>query len=144
MTFKIDDTIQAAVADLPYYDVGHTGRVLAVHTAIVPTMYDVDFSGVPGQPVYAGGKWFVSEEHAVPAGTLQHAYTVILLRPDYTASNYGQDTYMTHVRAENPAAALAKARAEVQDADDTEENNPTDYFCIALLAGEHHDINPEL
>ena len=71
------------------------------------------------------------------------AFTVILLRPDYVADTYGQDTYMTTVLAESRETALAKARAEVQDADDTEENDPTDYFCIAMIAGEHHDINPE-
>lgn len=79
-------------------------------------------------------------------------YTVILLYPDYVAENYGQETYMTSVEAEDPVAAVAKARSEVLDAALTEADggqyeseyeDPADLFVIAVIEGEHADVNPE-
>lgn len=71
-------------------------------------------------------------------------YTVILLRPDYVTNNYGQDTYMECVEAADPSAALAEVRRMVieVDGDDGAGADPTDYFCIALIEGEHNDIDP--
>ena len=68
-------------------------------------------------------------------------YTVILLYPDYLAKNYGQETYMTSVEAETPVQAVAAARAEVGSDEAPEERN--DFFVIAVIEGEHSDINPE-
>jgi hypothetical protein len=76
-------------------------------------------------------------------------YTVILLRPDHATDNYGQDTFMEHVEAEDPARALAEARRLVLEADSSgdaeidESIDPRDYFCIALIEGQHNDLNPE-
>lgn len=73
-------------------------------------------------------------------------YTVILMRPDYATDNYGTDTFMTHVEAVDPRTALSEARALVIDADfgeDAAEVEPADYACIALIEGEHKDLNPE-
>jgi len=66
-------------------------------------------------------------------------YTVILLRPDYIAGDYGRDTFMHHVEAKSPISAVAKARQSAIDID-LEAN---DYFVIAVLAGHHDDLNPE-
>jgi hypothetical protein len=76
-------------------------------------------------------------------GEAMKKYTVILLRPDWATNNYGTDTYMECVEAENPTKALAEARRLVLVADDNEHAEPTDYFCIALIEGEHNDLNPE-
>lgn len=70
-------------------------------------------------------------------------YTVILLRPDWATDNYGTDTFMETVEAEDPTKALAEARRLVLVADDNEHTNPTDYFCIAVIKGAHNDSNPE-
>ncbi len=80
-------------------------------------------------------------------------YTVILLRPDYMADNYGQDTCMLHVKADNPTQALERARAEVIEGDYSDEwaradfyemHDPADYFCVAMLEGWLPDVNPEM
>lgn len=70
-------------------------------------------------------------------------WTVILLYPDYMAENYGQKTFMTSVDAETPEAAVAAARKEVSESEDTELQDPEDMFVIAVIEGEHQDHNPE-
>ena len=44
-------------------------------------------------------------------------YSVLLLRPDYVANDYGQDTYYTFVMAKDRNAAVRKAQHEAQQAD---------------------------
>lgn len=68
------------------------------------------------------------------------AFTVLLARPD-TISESEHDTYLAHVTARDPNAALAVARLEACDADDWDEAE--DYHCLLLLAGHHTDENPE-
>lgn len=70
-------------------------------------------------------------------------WTVILLYPDYMAENYGQETYMTSVDARTPKSAVRKARAEVTGDGESELQDPTDLFVIAVIEGEHRDRNPE-
>jgi hypothetical protein len=70
-------------------------------------------------------------------------WTVILLYPDYMADDYGSETYMTCVRAADPAGAVAKARAEVCAANEVDEDDAEDFFVIAVMRGEHDDVNPE-
>ena len=41
-------------------------------------------------------------------------YTVLVLRPDHMATNYGQDTFLAHVEATSPAQAQRIARQEEQ------------------------------
>lgn len=77
-------------------------------------------------------------------------YTVILLRPDYMASNYGQDTWMQAVKAKDPEEAVKLARGECLladnegfDEDDGDfHGSPDDYFVIAVIRGRHADLNP--
>lgn len=44
-------------------------------------------------------------------------YTVILMRPDYVADNYGQDSYAAWVTAADPYAAIRAGQQEVYDVD---------------------------
>lgn len=72
-------------------------------------------------------------------------YTVILMRPDW-ACNFPHDTFMESCEAGNPTEALAKVRAmamEIDGLDEEEGDDPTDYFCIAVIEGDHNDLNPE-
>lgn len=77
-------------------------------------------------------------------------YTVILLRPDYMTSNYGQDTWMEAVKARDPEEAVKLARGECLladneglDEDDGDfHGSPDDYFVIAVIRGKHDDLNP--
>lgn len=71
-------------------------------------------------------------------------FTVLLLRPDYIADQYGEDTYLAHVWADSPAAALQKARLEVTAADNAPDADPDDYACLLLIAGTHEDLSREI
>lgn len=80
---------------------------------------------------------------------LARTYTVLLLRPDYSTDNYGQDTYMTHIDALNVEAAIRLARVEALQADTPPEdrkglsyNNLEDYFVLLVAEGHVIDINP--
>lgn len=70
-------------------------------------------------------------------------YTVLLLRPDYIAKPYGQDTYMAHVEAENPANAIEAARIEVwkEDHGDDAGESWTDYNVLLIIEGHHQDVS---
>lgn len=70
-------------------------------------------------------------------------WTVILLYPDYAAETYGHDTFMTSVEAEDPEGAVREARDEACDALEERPDNPEDFFVVAVIEGEHEDINPE-
>jgi len=76
-------------------------------------------------------------------------YTILLMRPDYAAYQYGEDTYMTHIEADNVSTAQKKAQAEVwnldvagEDVDDVADRsgNPDDYAVLMVIEGKHMDI----
>jgi hypothetical protein len=67
-------------------------------------------------------------------------WTILLLRPDYTAATYGHDTYLCHITAPTAAKALALAR---EDACRADENGPEcleDYYCLFCTHGKHIDL----
>jgi len=72
-------------------------------------------------------------------------FTVLLLYPDYIADAYGQETYLAHVVAADPAAAVLSAQREVaidlRGTDDAVDEE--DFFPLAVFAGIHDDINPD-
>ena len=68
-------------------------------------------------------------------------YTVILLLPDDIAHNYGQDSYLRHIVAPNPAQAIEIAQRDCATIDDHED--PDAYFVIACFPGHLDDLNPE-
>ena len=70
-------------------------------------------------------------------------YTVLLLRPDHVADGFGQDTYLTHVSAETPEAAVGLARQEVVELDGLEHGRPDEYYPLITLEGWHDDLTPE-
>jgi len=69
-------------------------------------------------------------------------FTVILLRPDYLASDdaggFGQDVYVALVRAPNEIEAAKAGQAEVFTADTADQldpTNPEDYAPVLVQAG---------
>jgi hypothetical protein len=80
-------------------------------------------------------------------------YTVLLLRPDYVADDYGTDTYMTHVDAPTVAAAQAAAQREAVLMDYSPQDEPIDeeeilehmpdYAVLMVIEGKHMDIKEE-
>ena len=71
-------------------------------------------------------------------------YTVLLLRPDYLAEPYGQDTYLTHVFADSPDEAVDAAQIEVWNVDqgDDADTSWDDYHPLLVLDGHHYDAAP--
>ena len=74
-------------------------------------------------------------------------YTVILLRPDYIAGTFGEDTYMATVEADSVSDAQKLAQMDAFELDIDEEDRGNyadktsdDYFVIAVIAGDHQDI----
>lgn len=70
-------------------------------------------------------------------------YTVLLLRPDYIADEFGKDTYMAHVEASGVDRAIRTAQFEAVLADehsldpgDEDWVDHTDYHV--LFVGHHH------
>lgn len=73
---------------------------------------------------------------------MKDKYTVVLLRPDYMTSNYGQDVYVAKVRAPTHRAALVAAQDEVFDVDSKqglEPDDPQDYALCVMFEGH---LNP--
>lgn len=78
-------------------------------------------------------------------------YTVLLLRPDYIADDYGQDTYLAHVWAIDVLTAQETAQQEAYRCDfpvsDAEEHDSisscADYFVLAVFEGHLNDMKEE-
>lgn len=73
-------------------------------------------------------------------------YTVLLLRPDYIASQYGEDTYLAHVEAETVVQAMASAQIEAWDADnegekDGDSADHCDYNVLFTTEGHLFDLS---
>jgi len=69
-------------------------------------------------------------------------YTVLLLRPDYVADGFGEDTYLAHVQARTPRAAVKLAQQEVVRLDDLEDVKAADYYPLITTKGWRDDITP--
>lgn len=70
-----------------------------------------------------------------------NSYTVLLLRPDYMAATFGQDTFLAHVVANGPADAvhIAQFRAVVADGSGTD---PIDYVPLFVCLGHQRNLAP--
>ena len=69
---------------------------------------------------------------------MKDKYTVVLCRPDYMTSNYGQDIYVAKVRARTHRAALAAAQDEVFNLDRKQgmkPKDPQDYVLCIMFEG---------
>lgn len=70
-------------------------------------------------------------------------FTVLLLRPDYVADTFGQDTYLAHVKAPTVALAQKAAQKEAADADTIDEGAPCapeNYYVLLVLRGVRNDV----
>ena len=72
-------------------------------------------------------------------------YTVLLLRPDYIASEFGKDTYLAHVVANGVKEAQEKAQSDALDADHYPDadpwNDPNDYHVLFVAIGHLQDLS---
>lgn len=69
-------------------------------------------------------------------------YSVLLLRPDYIADDFGWDTYLAHVEAEDVTSAVMIARQSVVAVDGTMPENTEDYYVLMVCDGHVKDIRP--
>ena len=77
-------------------------------------------------------------------------YTVLLLRPEYLADEFGHDTYLAHVTANGVAAAMEAAQCDAWTADTTGEvpdesgdlyGSPNDYHVLFATMGHLKDMS---
>jgi len=77
---------------------------------------------------------------------MPYLFTVLLLRPDYLADAFGQDTYTAFVAvdADDPAQACLVAQREViaKDCsqDDALHTDPEDYFPLFVCPGHVQNL----
>ena len=67
-------------------------------------------------------------------------YTVVLLRPDYLADDYGVDTYTAYVEAETIGQAVKKAQKDVFHSDENIANSQEDYRLCLMFEGYHAPV----
>lgn len=65
-------------------------------------------------------------------------YTVLLLVPDYVATEFGHETYLAHVAADTPAKALVKAQWLAANA--IHDVGPDDFHVLFMCRGHADDI----
>ncbi len=75
-------------------------------------------------------------------------YTVLLLRPDYIASEFGKDTYLAYVESCCLKHAVSLARDEAKTSDgwsldpgDDDWVDPQDYHVLLLCRGHLKDLS---
>lgn len=71
----------------------------------------------------------------------ENPFTVLLLYPDYIASNFGHETYMCTVNAPDAREAITLARTQAMQANETCDDGE-DFHVLLVIAGEHNDIKP--
>ena len=69
-------------------------------------------------------------------------FTVLLLYPDYLASNYGEETYLAHMTAKSVPRAIVAAQREAFDENKLEpdDGEPIDFAPLMVIEGHHDDI----
>ena len=68
-------------------------------------------------------------------------WTILLLRPDYTAASYGTDTYLAQITATTSGKALALARRGACEGDGNGPECRKDYYCLFCTRGTHIDLS---
>lgn len=62
-------------------------------------------------------------------------WSVLLLYPDYSTDDYGQETYYAWVKAKNPKEAVTEAQLEAQRHNDSAIEEPSDFFPLLCIPG---------
>lgn len=68
-------------------------------------------------------------------------YSVLLLRPDYVAGEFGHDTYYAFITASTITAAVTCAQQHACLADDEPMESTHDYYVLLVLEGHHKDLS---
>ena len=63
-------------------------------------------------------------------------YLVVLMYPDYIASNYGEDTFVFHTTDHHTSkAAIVAAQIRAHISNGRRSNSPLDFACVACISG---------
>ena len=68
-------------------------------------------------------------------------YTVLLLRPDYVADEFGKDTCLAHVVANGAEEAQKMAQLKYAMDERDAGNQPEDYHVLFVALGHHQDLS---
>lgn len=68
------------------------------------------------------------------------SWTVLLLYPDYLASNYGQETYLAWVNATSAVEAEQLAREEAAQANNYEPEDAANFATLFVTLGMHPNM----
>jgi hypothetical protein len=71
-------------------------------------------------------------------------YTVLLLYPDYLASEFGHETYLAHVKTDNVTDAIRLAQkmatmAQYEVGVEPLEIFARDFYVLCVFEGKHND-----
>lgn len=75
-------------------------------------------------------------------GKSKRKYTVILLYPEYSTDNFGQETYAGHAFTSTPEQAIKAIRRECRVGMSTTIERLEDLYCIFVCEGHHVDPSP--
>ena len=70
-------------------------------------------------------------------------FTVVLLYPDFIASNYGMETYISEVVAMDPNRAVRNAQLDAVSENLDYNPEPEDFHPLFTAGGWHEDRTPE-
>lgn len=68
-------------------------------------------------------------------------YTVLLLLPDYLASEFGHDTHLVWTKAKNRASAIREAQKFAAKESEALEASPDDYHPLFVCYGHQDNLN---
>ncbi len=78
---------------------------------------------------------------------MRYPFTVLTLRPDYATDNYGEDTFLAHVKAKCPEDAAKVAQgmvfADYLDGADVADliGDPEDFRVLCMFPGHLDDLS---
>lgn len=67
-------------------------------------------------------------------------FTVLLLYPDYLATQYGEETYLSHVMADDVTAAVKHARKDAFWVNRPDATDGTDFKVLFVAKGHVNNL----
>lgn len=75
------------------------------------------------------------------SGKKTASWTVMVLRPDYIADEFGKDTFLYNPRCECPKRAIRLTQLAAARADGAERSDASNYHCVICVQGVHMDYS---
>lgn len=132
----------------PAADCAYTAGLTRLQRAILmmgqATTCDECQAPIPDEHTSAINDFHAETCSAYPEGASRQGvnldlFTVLLLYPDYLSDNFGEETYLAHVTAEDAGTAALVAQAMAQTGNGAA-SDPADFAVLFVLQGHHHDL----